>query len=160
VIKQRQSGITMLETLIAILVLSLGMFGMLSMFLISLKLTSSSNYRTIAAQQSYAIADSIRASMPQLTVYPGAAGAAVANCLTATGCTGTEIVDTEIALWKARLTAMLPAGDGTVCRDASPGDGTPGAWGCDGTGQFVVKVCWDDSRVPTSSLIECVVTTL
>lgn len=158
--QQRQSGITMLETLVAILVLSLGMFGMLSMFLISLKLTSSSNYRTIAAQQSYAVADSIRASIPQLTVYPGASGSAVASCLGTAGCTATDIVNTEIALWKARLAALLPAGDGTVCRDASPNDGTPGAWGCDGTGQFVIKVCWDDSRVPTSSAIECVRTTL
>lgn len=158
--KRKQSGVTLIETLVAILILSLGMFGMLSMFLNSIKLTSSSNYRSVAAQQTYAASDSIRASLPQLLVYPTATGAAVGACLTAAGCTVTEIVDTEIALWQTRISAMLPAGAATICRDSTPADGTPAAWGCDGTGQFVIKVCWDDSRVSTSTAVECVRTTL
>ena len=157
---RRQSGVTLIETLIAILVLSLGMFGMLSMFLNSLKLTSSSNFRSIAAQQAYAMADSMRASLPQLTVYPTAAASAVSACLTTTGCTSAEIVTTEIALWQARIAVLLPLGAATICRDSSPTDGVPGAWDCDGTGQFVIKLCWDDSRVPTSTSIECVRTAI
>jgi type IV pilus assembly protein PilV len=155
-----QSGITLIETMIAILVLSFGMLGMLSVFLNSLKITSSSHLRSVAAQQSYALADSIRASLPQLTVYPTASGSAASNCLTTAGCTTTEITQTEIALWQTRLAAALPSGAGTICRDSSPNDGTTGSWACDGTGQFVIKVCWDDSRVATSNAIECVRTNL
>ena len=158
--RDAQSGITLIETMIAILVLSFGMLGMLSVFINSLKITSTSHLRSIAAQQSYALADSIRASMPQLTVYPGVSGSAVANCLSATGCTTAEMAQTEMAVWQARLTQLLPSGASTICRDSTPADGVPGAWACDGTGQFVIKVCWDDSRVSTSSAIECVRTTL
>jgi type IV pilus modification protein PilV len=158
--RSAQSGVTLIETMIAILVLSFGMLGMLSVFLNSLKITSTSHFRSIAAQQSYAIADSIRASLPQLTVYPGVSGSAVASCLTTAGCTTAQMAQSEVALWQARLVALLPSGAGTVCRDSSPADGTPGSWACDGTGQFVIKVCWDDSRVSTSSAIECVRTSL
>ena len=155
-----QSGITLIETMIAILILSFGMLGMLSVFLNSLKITSTSNFRSLAAQQSYALADSIRASLPQLTVYPGVSGSAVSGCLTSSGCTTANMAQTEIALWQTRLAASLPSGAGTVCRDSSPNDGVPGAWACDGTGQFVIKVCWDDSRVASSSTTECVRTNL
>ncbi len=160
IFRSRQSGVTLIETLVAILILSLGMFGMLSMFLNSLKLTSSANYRSVAAQQTYAVSDSIRASIPQLAVYPTAVGAPVAGCLATAGCTSAEIVDTEISLWQTRISTLLPAGAATICRDSTPTDGTPAGWGCDGTGQFVIKVCWDDSRVPTSTSVECVRTTL
>jgi len=161
--RRAQSGITLIETMIAILVLSFGMLGMLSVFLNSLKITSTSHFRAVAAQQSYALADSMRASLPQLTVYPGVSPTSWAACFdtaSTAGCTTTQMAQTEIDLWQKRLAAMLPAGAGTVCRDGSPTDGTPGAWACDGTGQFVIKVCWDDSRVSTSSAIECVRTSL
>ena len=158
--RSQQSGITLIETMIAILVLSFGMLGMLSVFLNSLKITSSSHYRSIAAQQMYALSDNIRSSLPQLTVYPSASGGAVSNCLATAGCTAAEITQTEIALWQTRLAALLPSGRGVICQDATPGDGDSTNWQCSGGGQFVIKVCWDDSRIPTSSAIECVRTTL
>jgi type IV pilus assembly protein PilV len=158
--RSAQSGITLIETMIAILVLSFGMLGMLSVFLNSLKITSTSHFRSVAAQQSYALSDSIRANLPQLTVYPGVSGTAQAPCLTTAGCSTADMAQSEIALWQTRLATSLPAGAGTVCRDSSPGDGVPGAWACDGTGQFVIKVCWDDSRVATSTATECVRTNL
>ena len=160
--RSAQSGITLIETMIAILVLSFGMLGMLSVFLNSLKITSTSHFRSIAAQQSYALADSIRANLPQLAVYPTASGAAVSNCFTTAGCTTAEMTQTEIALWQARLGALLPSGAGTICRDSTPTDGTPGAWACDNAAgaQFVIKVCWDDSRVASSTATECVKTNL
>lgn len=58
---------------------------------------------------------------------------------------------TDFAMWSARLAAMLPAGSGTVCSDATPNDGDPGDWRCDAvaanpTGPFVVKVCWIEGQ--------------
>jgi type IV pilus assembly protein PilV len=152
---RRQQGVTILETLVAILVLSVGILGMVAMLINSLKLTTSSNYRTTAAQYAYGLADSIRASLPQLTSYPGASGAGTANCLTTAGCTAAEITTTEVALWQAQLAASLPSGAGTICRDSTPNDGTPSNWQCTGgastsTDPFVIKVCWDESRIATS----------
>ena len=142
----------MVEVMVAILVLSLGMLGMLSIILNSLKLTSSSNYRTVAASQAYAMADSLRASVPALDKYEDPDATADSNCVgaNAPGCTDAKkMVDTEMAMWIGRLAAMLPSGGGTVCRDdaGTPNDGDPTDWACSGTGPFVIKVCWNESRV-------------
>lgn len=151
--RSRQSGVSLLEVLIAILILSFGLLGMLGLIINSLKLTSSSNYRTIAVQQAYSMADTVRTNGPLLAKYQNAAASMKTNCLTATGCTLDEMYATELALWSDRLAAMLPAGRGTVCSDATPGDGDPSDanWKCDAltaspTGLFVVKVCWIEGQ--------------
>src|SRR5690606_23409236 len=43
--------------------------------------------------------------------------------------------------------AALTAGEGQVCRDSTPDDGTPAAPACDGLGSLhAVKVWWDANR--------------
>lgn len=164
--RRREEGMTLLEVLIAILVLSFGMLGMLGLLLSGLKLTTSSNYRNIASLESQTIGDLLRASTQNLSLYdlPSGTTSITSACLTSSGCgSAANRTDTELALWRGRLAAMLPAGSGTVCRDSTPTDGTPDDWACDnggGTGQFVVKVCWDESRVPASPAITCIQTNL
>lgn len=149
--KSRQSGATLLEVLIAILVLSFGLLGMLGLIINSLKLTSSSNYRTIAAQQAYSMADTLRSNVLILAKFQTPSGSTTVNCLNTTGCGRDQMYVTDYALWSARLASMLPAGSGTVCSDATPNDGDPGDWKCDAvaanpTGPFVVKVCWIEGQ--------------
>ena len=64
-----QQGVTLLEVLIAIVVLSFGLLGMLGMLMNGLKMTSSSHYRTIAAQQLTAMADMINANPSLVNLY-------------------------------------------------------------------------------------------
>ena len=152
-------GISLFEVLIAVLILSFGLLGMLALLLSGLKLTTSSNFRNIATLESQAMADLLRGDPRNLTLYNSPANAVDANCFTATNCTSMQTrVQTEFSLWLAQLAAMLPSGTGTICQDSTPTDGTPGNWACDGlaTSQFVVKVCWDESSVPTSSATVCV----
>ncbi len=149
--RSRQSGVSLLEVLIAILILSFGMLGMLGLIINSLKLTSSSNYRTIAVQQAYSIADTVRTNGPLLAKYQNATATMQTNCLAAAGCTVDDMYSAELAMWSNRLAAMLPAGRGTVCSDATPSDGDPADWECDAvavspTGLFVVKVCWIEGQ--------------
>jgi len=160
------SGLTLLEVLIAILVLSFGMLGMLGLLMSSLKLTNSSNYRNVATLESQAMADLMRANARNLTLYNNPTNTANSSCFTSSGCTSSQTrVQTEYSLWLSRLSSMLPSGSGMICRDSTPtgsSSGTPSNWACDNaTGsQFVVKVCWDESRVPTSSAITCVQTNI
>ena len=149
--RSRQTGVSLLEVLIAILILSFGMLGMLGLIINSYKLTSSSNYRTIAAQQAYSMADTLRSNVLILAKFQNPSGSTTANCLKSAGCTSDEMYVTDFAMWSARLASMLPAGAGTVCSDATPNDGVPGAWACDAvaanpTGPFVVKVCWIEGQ--------------
>lgn len=147
-----QSGATLLEVLIAILILSFGLLGMLGLIINSLKLTSSSNYRTIAAQQAYSMADTLRSNVLILAKFQNPAGTSTADCLKLAGCDRDAMYANDVEMWSARLRAMLPQGRGTVCSDATPDDGDPGDWSCDAvavnpTGPFVVKVCWVEGQV-------------
>lgn len=168
-LRSPQHGATMLEVLIAIVVLSFGLLGMLGLLTNGLKMTSSSQYRTIAAQQLTAIADMISAN-PDISFAYAALPASnttnsviTPNCLTAdcptivsTTTTGTPPVTTtttslsstslpltDYKLWQQNL-AMLPQGAGIVCLDSTPTDGDSANFACDGSGRLTVKICWNE----------------
>ncbi len=155
-----EAGFSMLEVLITIVVAAMGLLGMLSVVINSVKLTSSSNYRTIASQQAYAMAEALRAN-PFLvapasgtgTSFSSPASTLTSNCLLSAGCATTSFVNSEYYLWRQQLSAVLPGGDGTICRDSTPLSPafSPSDWQCDGGGEFVVKVCWNESRVAGSA---------
>ncbi len=146
--KRAQSGVTLLETLIAILVLSFGLLGMLGLIINSLKLTSSSNNRTIAAQQAYSMADLLRGTPALIASYAAPTAAVTSACLTTVGCDESHLIGMQFDLWRKSLAKILPSGSGTICRDSTPNDGGNSTnWKCDGAGGYVVKVCWDETRV-------------
>lgn len=157
---RRERGAYLLEVLIAIVVLSFGMLGMLGVMLNSMKLTTTSNYRTIASELSDRMADSIKASVPMSVIYGNASGsAAVGDCLSSTGCATSDMVATETSLWGEQLSNALPNGAGIVCQDSHATiSGTPADWKCTAgtTDPFVVKVCWKEERVGLSSGYQCI----
>ncbi len=156
------------------LVLSIGLFGILAVIITSLQLNSSSVYRTIAAQQAHAMAETLRANPTTLATTNAASGVAFSttaasglavgitqSCLTAAGCAGAspaprnEFIGTSLQMWNTQLAALLPQGVGTVCQDSTPNDGTSANWACDGAvnAPYVVKVCWSESRVSGSNAV-------
>lgn len=154
-----QQGVTLLEVLIAIVVLSFGLLGMLGMLMNGLKMTSSSHYRTIAAQQLTAMADMINANPSLIGTYANAtpmtpsSTTVAATCFTTGGC-GTALPPTDYKLWQDNLRALLPndTGRGILCLDATPADGNSGAFACDNTGRPTIKICWNENaRVAISS---------
>lgn len=186
----RQRGFSLIEALIAIVVLALGLLGTLGMIVNSLKLTSSSNYRTIAAQQAVAMAEQLRANpialgtmFTEQTYNPPApvlktacmSASATGNAayadtsganVSAGGCARSDYINNGVQTWRDQLAASMPQGTGWVCRDSdpdssshapvqsAPSGGTPGAvtsWGCDGSGEYVVKVCWNETRIGAST---------
>jgi type IV pilus assembly protein PilV len=159
-----EGGFTLIEVLIAVLVLSIGIFSILAIIINSLRLNSSSVFRTVAAQQAAAIAEVLRANPTTVGTMNAASGVAFAapgttavtpSCLTATGCARNAFVKTSIAMWQLQLAVVLPQGNGTVCQDSTPSDGNPTGWLCDGAANapYVVKICWDESRISASSSV-------
>jgi len=166
-----QSGFSLIEALVSILILALGLLGTLGMIVNSLKLSSSSAYRTIASQQAYSMAEQVRGNPLALVVDAGndsfdtysTSASVTQGCLQTGGCVRANYVNTTVAMWRAQLATVLPGGSGTVCRDSSPaanaptqvgsgtGAGTISAWNCDNTGDYVVKVCWNEQRISASS---------
>ena len=150
-----QRGSTMIEVLIAIVVLALGMMGMLGMFINSLKISSGAIYRNTATQHAYMMADFVRASEVNLANYFSPTASATSSCFTTAGCASTLITNTEYKVWETQLSNLLPAGQGVVCRDSGASGRSFSSMStfltCNNTGQVVVKVCWDETRIQTGN---------
>jgi type IV pilus assembly protein PilV len=116
---------------------------MLGLITNGLKMTSSSNYRTIAAEQLTAMADMINANPSLITSYATPTNPTQSTCLF-TNCATTAIPNHEYHLWLANLPLVLPAGAGIVCLDDTPSDGNSSAFACSGTGRPTVKICWNE----------------
>lgn len=149
--QRKQMGVTLLEVLIAILILSFGLLGMLGLITNGLKITGSSNYRNIAAQKLTEMADMINTNPALITSYAPPTSTLTSNCLTTAGCTTAQLPNMDYRLWLSNLAKILPSGTGTVCLDATPSDGNSANFACSGTGRPTVKICWNENnRIATS----------
>ncbi len=144
------AGFTLIEVLIAVVVLSIGLLGLASLQLNSMQQNREAFMRTQALILAYDMADRMRANMDAVEDgdydLPGS-GAKVGACTTTTGCNSAQMASNDAAEWEDMLELNLPSGEGVVCRDDSPNDGTSAAGHeCDGGGPYVIKVWWDRDR--------------
>jgi len=110
----RCQGLTLVEILIALLVLSIGLLGLAGLQTMSLKFNTSAYYRTQATALAYDFADRMRANRQAalaggynvaLQDPPPACGAAV---LAAT------VAEEDIAAWRDALACRIPQSTGEV----------------------------------------------
>jgi type IV pilus assembly protein PilV len=158
----RAAGFTMLEVLIAILILSLGLLGMARLQSFGLKASLGASQRGTAALLAADIADRMRANMVGVAAgnYHGYTSAAQAACLTTAGCTTAELAQNDTKEWELLIANNLALGTGIVCKDSSPDDGTGNAnlsqAGCDGLGSFyAVKIWWLEDRSTEYTATTC-----
>jgi len=145
----RQSGTTIMEVLVSLLILSTGLLGMLGLQTMSLLNTHTSHLRTQAAVMSVDIIERMHANAAGVAAGSYAAPTAYISeaCLTLSGCTSSALAIHDLAEWRAALAAGLPDGIGVICKDSSPEDGTPSQPNCDGSGDnYAVKIWWDGER--------------
>lgn len=145
-----QSGFTLIEVLVAVVVLSIGLVGVAGLQAVSLKNNQSAFMRSQASALAYDLADRMRANVPSAfgSMYDPTAKAATAACKSTTGCAPQQMAQNDLAEWSSAIANYLPDGQGFVCIDSTPNDGTGvGDPQCDGTGTlFAVKIWWDDDR--------------
>lgn len=124
----RRSGFTLLEVLIAVLVFSLGLLGVASMMLTSVRGNHSAQLHTQATFLAQWIGDAMRAN--PVAVMAGqydatAVPATPATC--ATGCTPADAAIRDLAAWGTLVSRSLPSGVGSVACDLNspvrPSDG-------------------------------------
>lgn len=127
----KQSGFTLLEILVALLVLAIGLLGLAGLMTSSMRNNLSASHRTQATWQAYDIVDRMRANRVAAISgsYTTAFGAAACSP-TAPGGTPPQ---QDIANWKKQLACALPAGDGSVAVNAA-------------TNEATVVIRWNDSR--------------
>ena len=106
----RQRGFSLIEVLIAMLVLAIGLLGMAQMQASGLRSTHGAYLRTQATLLAGDMLDSMRAN---LTVARGG-GYDVSYVGGAIPIPGTGLANTDVTAWKANLNALLPNGDGQI----------------------------------------------
>jgi type IV pilus assembly protein PilV len=159
----RAAGFTLIEVMVALIVLVLGVLGAAAMTMASLKDSKQSGLREQATALAYEMSDIMRANPPQYAPYiPPAApvlqidtetdfrGPPViqGSCYT-TGCGRDFNAQNDLAVWYAKLTGPggLPGGAYRICRDAT--NLTLNAAGfttCDNlaTSPLVIKLSWTE----------------
>ncbi len=121
---KRHQGVSLLEIMIAVLVLSIGILGMATLQLQALKSNQSALTRTEATQFGYMITDMMRAnrSAALLGQYNVGLGEAAS---------GSSMAIQDVQYWKQALTGLravtgpLPSVPG---RRPSPSSGMPAGW--------------------------------
>lgn len=147
---QRQSGFTLIEVLVAALLLSIGLVGLAGLQGASLMSNQSSFMRSQVTALAYDLADRMRANVQGANAnrYDPSAAKSIGACKTTTGCSVRQLARNDLAEWNTAIAAYLPDGQGWVCIDSTPDDGASAANPqCDGTGtNFAIKIWWDDNR--------------
>lgn len=117
--RRAQRGITMVESLVALVVLSVGMLGIAGLYISSLKAGRSALVRTQAVALATDIADRIRANRAGLGSYATAAygttGPAIKTACLGGDCTPTVLAEDDLGRWQSMIKLLMPSdAKGTV----------------------------------------------
>lgn len=138
-------GFTLIEVLVALVVMAFGLLGIAGLLLVTLRTNTSSSMKQQAVQAAYNAVDRARANRTVAVAsgynvdnlvasgtptYPAAPGV---DCNTAS-CTSIQVASYDTWYWLARDLARLPLGCGSITSQAS-GNNTV----------LTVTVQWDDS---------------
>ncbi len=108
-IRNRVSGFTLIEVLIALIIMSVGMLGIAGLYVHSLQAGSTSLFRHHAVTLAGDIADRIRANPRAGPAY--ALAGANNNCVNGgVNCTRVQLAAHDVFLWGQQAAATLPNG--------------------------------------------------
>jgi type IV pilus assembly protein PilV len=165
-LKKPSQGFTLLEILVAIIVLSFGLLGMVGIQAMALKSNNDAKQQSTAVQLAGELSDMMRSNK---SIAVGLTSAAnpylIANylggpntvtnppemCTGTSGCTSTiNVASWEVYDWLTRVNNTFPGARVQVCYDNAPYTtsalgGLP-QWGCNGTasagGSISIKIGW------------------
>lgn len=131
----RQSGLSLLEVLIAIAVLAIGLLALARMQAFGLLNVERAYQRSQATVLAYAIADKMRANVSNVNDYLSSnmspdAAAAQSGCKTTSGCSRAAMAENDLYEWNTALQSELPGAAGNVTLAA---------------GNYTVAIVWDDN---------------
>lgn len=161
------AGFTMLEALVAIVVLAIGVLGVANLLIKSFRFSQQASYDTLALQLASDMADRMRANSAQMLAsnssyffdtsigapaVPTGANFFTTPCTSGSPVCAANMVTFDLAEWTRRVQTALPGGRAVICRDSSIYSTSAGyTWACNatagGTGQandspIVIKMGW------------------
>ena len=111
-LRRPQRGVSIVEALVAFLVLSIGMLGIAGLYLESLRSNRSAMNRTVAVQLANDMSDRIRANRSGEGGYAltlGTPPGTATDCGTS-NCTPAQVAGYDVKNWYDRVVAALPRG--------------------------------------------------
>ena len=136
-----QAGFTLIEILIAMIILAFGLLGLAGLQAAGLQQNQNSQYRSQATALAYDLADRIRANSGQIGTYIAPAPALNnAGCLTVASCTSIQMANHDMAEWNAALLTMPGGGVGFINQTAGAGTAVTT------DDVFTIAVNWDDDK--------------
>ena len=153
----RARGFTLLEILIAVVVLALGIIGGVALQLAALRARHQAVLLSQATQLATGLAERMRANPSQADIYltldydafaaPSPAAPA-ALCYAGAACAADQMAQSDLYDVKSQLPSQLPSGRVVICRDAGLWSGGKLRWACSGgvAAPVVIKIGWRGKR--------------
>jgi type IV pilus assembly protein PilV len=116
------AGFTLVEVLVALVVITVGMLGVAVLYVEGLQLNRTSLYRTTAVALASDMAERIRSN--QDAGYAGVGPGVNGNC-NAVPCTPDQLADDDWWRWHRELETYLPTGTVAQITKTPPGPGNP-----------------------------------
>lgn len=139
---RHSNGFSLLELSMALAIFSTGIGAFSLLLLMSVRETASCHAHTVAVSQARSLSNQYRL-LPAIADFTSI-GEGSASCLTGASCAPASMAGATVTNWRLELSNTLPGGDGVLCMDSTPHDGMAGSNGCDGLGNRVVKVFWQE----------------
>ena len=140
--RRRARGFTLVEAMVALVVLSVGMLGIAGLYVTTLRSGGGAIYRMQAVSLAADLADRIRANRGANVAYAGAA--ANNNCYGAgsVDCSPALMAANDLLVWQQQIAGTLPGGNGVV---AVAGAAAPFT--------YTITITWTESGGAASSYL-------
>jgi len=141
--RNKQQGFTLLEVLIALLILSIGLLGLAALQTTGLRSNEMASMRTTSTMLAYDISDRMRAN-PQgfadgdYVIDSGPVTGTVTDCIAGV-CTPAQMATFDLDQWKDAID-RLPGGQGDITQTAGP------------PLVHTITVRWDQNRTDATGL--------
>lgn len=132
--KHFQHGVTLVESMIALLVISIGLLGIASLQITAMSQNASSLNHSQAVWYAYNMSDRIRANIGEFDNYDGidTSTSYSQDCLSS-ACTNAQMLTADAADW-ATMVTNLPGGRGIITSPTADGLTVSVMWDDEGTG--------------------------
>lgn len=156
--KTSQKGFSMVEVLVAIVIISIGVLGLVAMQGKTIQYTQDANQRNTAAMLTNDLIELIRGNrsavigpsgelLSSSNYYKAASDAfptaGEASCRTTTGCTAAQMATDHLFLWTQQVRNSLPIDNATLATFIICRDRTPDSEACDNQGSAIkIRVGW------------------
>jgi len=163
---RRVSGFTLVEIMVALLVLSLGVLGAAGMQVAAIQANRDARNQEAAVRLASELGELVRANNttargttvgtnPYLQSFSGSALTGGTSCYINVRCNnGVEVATRDMVEWSQRVVDQLPGARVAVCFDETPYAATGQAqWACTNTGTVMqIKIGWSRPSLDRSTI--------